>query len=149
VLMTKETEMTNQVKNRWAWGKALAVGVLALGGLLQGCGGGGPPPAACDPPAIGVTWFIDKAATGARLSCDQAAATEVDVNVNNTTFRSDCNAGQVLTTTLAPGNYDVDLTLLGPDANGTLQVLSQTQTMTAHVSSCGITDLGDVPFDVN
>jgi hypothetical protein len=147
--MTKETEMTDQTKNRWAWRRGLAVGVLALGGVLHGCGGGGPPPPACDPPAIGVTWIIDKAATGARLSCAQAAATEVDLNVNNTAFPADCNAGQVLTTTLAPGNYNVDLTLLGPDANGTLQILSQTPTMTVQVLSCGVTDLGDVPFDVN
>jgi hypothetical protein len=147
--MTKETGMTNQTKNRGAWRWGLAAGVLALTGMLGGCGGGGSPPPACDPPAIGVTWFIDKAATGAHLNCDQAAATEVDLNVNNTPFQADCNAGQVVTTTLAPGDYNVDLTLLGPDANGTLQVLSQTSSMTVHVSSCGITDLGDVPFDVN
>jgi hypothetical protein len=156
-MTTKETEMTRtskETKNRGTWQPGLravlSVGVLALGGLLVGCGGGSPPPAQCNvAPAVGATWTIDKQLTGAVLTCDQAAATTVELTINNTPFDFDCNAGQGLTTELTPGSYSADFALLGPDANGNLQVLSQTQTMTIHVASCGVTDLGDVVLDVN
>jgi hypothetical protein len=101
-------------------------------------------PPVCDPPQVGATWSIDKKATGAPLTCEQAAATTVELTLNGTPFDFGCTAYQGLTTTLQPGSYNADFALL--DAGG--NVLSQTSQMTITVKTCGVTDLGDVLFDV-
>jgi hypothetical protein len=101
-------------------------------------------PPVCDPPQVGATWSIDKLATGAPLTCEQAAATTVELTLNGTPFDFSCGAYQGLTTTLQPGAYNADFVLL--DANG--DVLSQTTQMAITVKTCGVTDLGDVLFDV-
>jgi len=148
-MTTKETQMSNETKNRWLGlrGGLMAAGVLALGALLQGCfgDGGGPPPSCNGSPAVAASWTIDVRATGQPLSCGGAGADTVELVLSGQTFDAACGDGQILTTALNPGTYDADFTLL--DANGT--VLSMTPTMSVHVSSCGGTNLGNVVFDVN
>jgi hypothetical protein len=145
----KETSMSQNTK-RPATGIALRVaalaGVVALGAAMQGCGGGHSGPATvCDPPQVGATWSIDKRANGAALSCAQANAAVVELTLNNTPYDFQCDAYEGLTQTLPAGNYNADFALIDP--NG--QVLSQTTQMTITVHSCGVTDLGDVLFDVD
>lgn len=98
----------------------------------------------CDPPQVGATWGLEKQATRAPLTCEQAAAATVELTLNGTPFDFDCGAYQGLTTTLQPGAYNADLALF--DAGGNL--LSQTNQMAVTVKTCGVTDLGDVLFDI-
>jgi hypothetical protein len=143
------TEKTNRVFRNFALRKGLAVLVLVVAvGVLPACfiETSGPTPPACNAaPAVGVTWFIMKAGTNAQLSCAQAAASTVTLSLNGTNFDFNCDVGEGVTTQLAPGSYSAQLTLFG--ING--QVLSTTQSMPVAVGSCGVTDLGDVPFTVN
>ena len=141
----KETSMSQNTKrqgSRTSLRVAALAGVVALGAAVQGCGGGNG--TVCNPPQVGATWSIDKKATGAPLTCEQAAATTVELTLNGTPFDFSCGAYQGLTTTLQPGAYNADFVLL--DANG--DVLSQTTQMAITVKTCGVTDLGDVLFDV-
>jgi hypothetical protein len=88
------------------------------------------------------TWSIAKKATGAPLSCAQAAATTVDLFVDSLKFEFACDVGAGTTTPVAPGSHVLQFVLL--DANG----LTLSDTGTMNVPVCGLTDVGDVPFDV-
>ena len=141
----KETSMSQNAKrpgSRTSLRVAALAGVVALGAAVQGCGGGNG--TVCNPPQVGATWSIDKRATGAPLTCEQAAATTVELTLNGTPYDFECNAYQGVTTTVAAGTYQADFVLL--DAGG--NVLSQTDQMTITVGACNVTDLGDVLFDV-
>lgn len=141
----KETSMSQKTKGNRGWMFSVAglAGLVALGAAVQGCGGGGHG-GVCNPPQVGATWTIDKQATGAQLTCEQAAATTVEMTLNGTPFDFPCNAYQGVTTTVPAGTYQADFALIDPNGN----VLSQTQQMTITVGACNVTDLGDVLFDV-
>jgi hypothetical protein len=144
------TENKNRVFRNFALRKGLAVLVLVVAvGALPACfieTSSSPPPPVCTvAPAVTATWSIDKAGTGALLSCDQAAASMVELSLNGTKFDFSCNANQGITTELPPGGYTAQFTLLGLSG----QVLSTTQSMAITVPSCGVLDLGDIPFTVN
>jgi hypothetical protein len=96
-------------------------------------------------PAVQAEWSITKQVTGAPLSCDQAAAVFVDLFLNDTKYEFQCSALTGITTPIAAGTYTARLSLIG--TNGTS--LSDTQSMAVTVPSCGVVDLGNVPFDVN
>jgi hypothetical protein len=127
--------------------RSLAVlGLAAVAGTLSGCIiETSSSSCGADRPAVQASWTIVKQATNAVLSCDQAAASEVDLFLNQMRYQFSCNAGIGVTTALPSGTYNAQLTLL--DINK--QTISQTQSMPVTVSNCALIDLGDVEFGVN
>lgn len=145
----KETSMSQKTKQgiRTSFRVAALAGVVALGAAMQGCGGGhsGGPGPVCDPPQVDVTWAIDKQATGAALSCEQAAAVGVELTIDGVHYDFDCSTYEGITTALAAGgHHTVDLALFG--AND--ELLSQTPQMPITVAACGVTVLPQTVFDV-
>lgn len=152
--------MSTENKNRgirsfWRTGVGV-LGLVAAAGILPGCfveTSSPPPPAVCTTaPAMSATWFIDKSANGAQLTCFQAAGTTVRLTLDAGTagelnFDFPCSNGAGVTTPLDPGRYNAQFTLFG-GASGQ-EVLSTTGVMAVTVATCGVSDLGDVEFTVN
>jgi hypothetical protein len=92
-----------------------------------------------------LSWTLDRAATGAALTCAQAAAEKVRLEAGAKTFDLPCAPGSGRTPALAPGEYPVKLSLLGAqDAP-----LSVTGTMLIQVKAGQLLFLGAAVFDVN
>jgi hypothetical protein len=92
--------------------------------------------------AIKLAWTIDRA--GAILTCADAGATTVEVQVGAQKFPFPCDDGSAQTPSITVGTYPVTIRLL--DAQGT--PLSVTQTMNVALPANLLLDLGTVPFDV-
>ena len=140
--MTKETEMTNQTKNRGAWRWGPVVGVLALAGALQGCGGGGSSHGPCNTAALQASWAIT--GNGVAVSCAQAGASEVDLIIDSMEVNFDCNAHFGSTPDFGPGTHQVTLELR--DSSQT--VLSRLGPMTESFGCGEVIDLGTVEFSL-
>jgi hypothetical protein len=91
-----------------------------------------------------LTWSIDAAATGAPLSCADANAATVRLQVGSQKFDLPCGPGRGRTTPVSPGSNPVSMTLLDVQGNA----LSMTQTMQVTIDAGQLVFLGDVVFDV-
>ena len=139
VLMTKESDMTNQTRNPGAWRWGLAVGLLALAGALQGCGGGGGgSPGVCTTALLQASWTIT--GNGAPLSCAQAGASEVDIIVDAMEKPFTCEAHSGVTPDFPPGTHSVTLELRDSSQN----VLSRLGPMDVSFACGDVVDLGTV-----
>jgi len=77
------------------------------------------------------SWTLDKRATGAPLSCAQAAAETVRLTVDGNSFEWPCDAGQARSPALSPGDHTVTVEVL--DAQGL--VLSATDAATIQIAA--------------
>jgi hypothetical protein len=115
-----------------------AGGQNTAGGGAGGAGGGA---GACATPLTErVEWSIGRDATGAMVTCEQAAAAKVDVLMNSTRFEFACGSYAGTMSALPPGSYDVRLLLVGPQGT----VLAQAAKSGVSIPSCGAFDVGAV-----
>jgi hypothetical protein len=115
----------------------LGVGVLASTAI--GCGGGG----SCASGSITAEWTVTS--NGAAISCTQAGATEVDINVNNMSVTFACD-DHVDTTPAVVGGVTHQVSLGLFDSSG--NTLSQTQTMGLFVPCGTDVDIGNVLLSI-
>jgi hypothetical protein len=92
---------------------------------------------------IGLAWTIQR--QGATITCTDAGAATLEVDIGDQKFPFTCDDGKGTTPPVTVGTYDVKLQLL--DGQGT--ALSVTQTMSVVIPAGKLVDLGSVPFDVN
>jgi len=92
---------------------------------------------------LGLSWTISR--QGASITCDQAGAATLEIDVGDQKFPFTCSDGSATSPPVAPGTYPVTLRLL--DAQGT--ALSVTQTMPVAIPAGKLVALGSVPFEVN
>ena len=126
--------MTNQMRNHGAWGRGLAVTVLALGGVFEGCGGGGGDGGgACADGQVQAFWDVMQ--NGAVVSCLPGDTVVVRVDDNSMTQPFACSAGQGVTPPVVGGvHHSVDLTLFDGSGN----VLEQSPAVDVPVPCGGI-----------
>jgi hypothetical protein len=91
---------------------------------------------------LGASWTISR--QGATVTCDQAGAATLEIDVGDQKFPLTCSDGKGITPPVTPGIYPVTFRLL--DAQG--NALSVTQTMSVAVPAGKLVDLGTIPFDV-
>jgi hypothetical protein len=121
--------------------KIRRLGVLALGMLastLIGCGGG-----TCGPGNVTAEWTV--VASDTAISCTQAGATEVDINVDDAAETFSCNAHAGTTLPVTGGvTHSVSLGLFDSSGNA----LSETPSMGLFVPCNTNVDIGNVPFSI-
>jgi len=139
--------MTTETKNRWQGrlglrGGLMVLGILSLGGLLQGCfgGGGGSPQTVCGAAQLQASWSITGG--GVPISCAEAGAAEVDLIVDAMEVPVSCDAHAGATPFFAPGTHSVTLELRDSSQN----VLSRLGPMTEDFLCDDVIDLGEVVF---
>ncbi|HVR63134.1 MAG TPA: hypothetical protein VMU50_14625 [Polyangia bacterium] len=101
-----------------------------------------PPP--CGTQDVALSWSIAQASNNAPLTCAQAGAQTVHLNLGNNGYDFSCDAGVGRTTAVTDGTYPTYLQLLSPGG----QVLSQTDSMNITVPRCAGVTLPDVVFAV-
>ncbi len=118
-----------------------------------------PPSGSCvDQRYATVAWNIDKAATGAPLSCSQANAQWVNLFFGPESYQYNCVDGTGTTNNgLTPGNYPSYMQLISPDntvlsdtrygvdASGNSVFIGPTS---FPIYSCAPDDIPDVTFDI-
>jgi hypothetical protein len=93
---------------------------------------------------MALSWTIEWDATFTPLTCAQAKAATVELDIGATRFQWACSDGNGRTATVAPGRYTVAVSLL--DAGGVL--LSMTPTADVQVVAGRVANLGPVVFGV-
>jgi hypothetical protein len=91
---------------------------------------------------VGLTWTVVR--QGATITCDQASAATLEIDIGDQKFPFPCSDGTATSPPVAPGTYQVTLRLL--DAQG--NPLSVTQTMAVAIPAGKLVPLGAVPFEV-